>query len=507
MNNERIIEALKIQPLTEEEKSSRHILGRLYGPIATTTESTRNGRKYNRQLWEKALSDPLMSEKIKNKSLFLELGHPLDGREETIMANACACIPELPKIVDGDLIAYVDILDTPNGRILKTLCDYGFQPGISSRGSGDVIDDEVDPDTFNLETWDIVQMPAVEKARLSMTESLDENAARLKTALTESLNSATAEDKKIMEESLHNLGIDADCGNAKHIEEADSAEKGEPEATDGGLEETIKALQEAVTAKAVMEREIKSLQEQLAVSNTKVSGLSEELGRFKSATVRLSSIASEKKRLAAEVAKLTEELESSRNAIKQKDAELTESKKASSSSKSLAESISVKDRRIKGLTEAIERQRAEFEGRISECESRIKSREASEKKLNEELKSSASKITELNESLTKAVKERDDWKKTAVSTVNSYIKSKATMLGVEESQIRNMLPESYSLRDIDDACGRLIESTINRSRLPFIDRKVNKIKITESKNDALRQQVVNDDDEVSDGLLRMSGIK
>ena len=134
-------------------------------------------------------------------------------------------------------------------------------------------------------------------------------------------------------------------------------------------------------------------------------------------------------------------------------------------------------------------------------------RRESEKKLNEELKSSASKITELNESLTKAVKERDDWKKTAVSTVNSYIKSKATMLGVEEAQIRNMLPESYSLRDIDDACGRLIESTINRSRLPFIDRKVNKIKITESKNDALRQQVVNDDDEVSDGLLRMSGIK
>ncbi len=50
MDNNRILEALKMQPLSEEEKASRHILGRLYGPIATSKESTRNGRKYNGQL-------------------------------------------------------------------------------------------------------------------------------------------------------------------------------------------------------------------------------------------------------------------------------------------------------------------------------------------------------------------------------------------------------------------------------------------------------------------------
>ena len=45
-----IIETLNIQALTEEEKKSRHILGRLAGPIATSNESTRNGRKYNAEL-------------------------------------------------------------------------------------------------------------------------------------------------------------------------------------------------------------------------------------------------------------------------------------------------------------------------------------------------------------------------------------------------------------------------------------------------------------------------
>lgn len=201
----KIVEALQMQPLSEEEKASRHILGRLYGPIATTKEKTRNGRGYNKELWEKALSDEIFREKIANKSLFLELGHPLD-REETDMEKVCACIPEMPKIVDGDLYAYVDILDTNNGRLLKTLCDYGFVPGISSRGSGDIMsNDEVDPETFFLETWDIVQLPAVKKARLSVCESL--GSKTLTMALRESLEKASAEEQAEMKDTLNKLNI------------------------------------------------------------------------------------------------------------------------------------------------------------------------------------------------------------------------------------------------------------------------------------------------------------
>ena len=210
MDNKKILEALKMQPLSEEEKAARHILGRLYGPIATCKESTRNGRLYNRTLWEKALKDEIFNEKVATKALFLELGHPAD-REETDMTKICACIPEVPKIVGDDLYAYVDILDTANGKILKTLCDYGFVPGISSRGSGDVMpNDEVDPETFFLETWDIVQLPAVKKARLSVCESLDKKNIKLKKALVESLNEANEEDKAIMKDTLRDLDIDID---------------------------------------------------------------------------------------------------------------------------------------------------------------------------------------------------------------------------------------------------------------------------------------------------------
>ena len=208
LKNKRILEALQMQPLSQEEMTSRHILGRLYGPIATCIESTRNGRLYNKPLWEKALKDDIFLEKVATKALFLELGHPAD-REETDMKQACACIPEVPKIVGDDLYAYVDILDTPNGRLLKTLVDYGFVPGISSRGSGDVMDNnQVDPETFFLETWDIVQLPAVKKARLNVCESLDSESLKLKKALTESLNAAKEEDKDTMKKALENLNID-----------------------------------------------------------------------------------------------------------------------------------------------------------------------------------------------------------------------------------------------------------------------------------------------------------
>lgn len=250
----RILEALQMQPLSEEEKASRHILGRLYGPIATTKEKTRNGRGYNRELWEKALSDEIFREKVANKSLFLELGHPLD-REETDMEKVCACIPEMPKIVDGDLYAYVDILDTNNGRLLKTLCDYGFVPGISSRGSGDIMsNDEVDPETFFLETWDIVQLPAVKKARLAVCESLGNKTLTM--ALRESLEQAGEEEKADIKETLDRLNISLE----EDVKSDDETE--ESEETAAASEETEEVSEDPEEVPEEEEEEIEEVSDE-----------------------------------------------------------------------------------------------------------------------------------------------------------------------------------------------------------------------------------------------------
>ena len=208
-------ESFSYKRLSKEEMESRQILGRLVGPCADFTIPTRNGRKYNESLWNNVFEDEIVLEKINNKCLFGELGHPLD-REEVDPEKIAIALNEKPvKNADGQLIACFDILNTPSGKILKTLCDYGTTIGISSRGSGDIIDELgeeiVDPNTYMFECFDAVILPAVKAARLKyMTESMSVKDKKLKKALRESIESAPEEEKEIMKNTLNELNITLD---------------------------------------------------------------------------------------------------------------------------------------------------------------------------------------------------------------------------------------------------------------------------------------------------------
>ena len=231
MLKEAINNKCEYKKLSPEEQKRRGILGRLVGVIADFKHPTRNGRMYTEELWDNVFKDPIMQEKLKTRSVFGELGHPAD-RTETDMEKIAICLAEEPKkYPDGTLKGVFDILDTPNGRILKTLCDYGCQIGVSSRGEGDLIEDwtgsgeKVDPKTYSCECWDAVLLPAVESARPSyVTESLNSNALKLKKALTEALEKATPENKKIMTETLDRLNIDYESKSADNKSNDSAAE-------------------------------------------------------------------------------------------------------------------------------------------------------------------------------------------------------------------------------------------------------------------------------------------
>ena len=214
MNNN----TFEYQRLSKEEMERRGILGRLIGPCASFTAPTRNGRHYSEQLWENVFNDPIMKERIENGVCYGELGHPTD-REETDMEKIALCLAEVPKKgKDGKLRAVFDILSTPNGKILKSLCDYGSTIGISSRGSGDLEEDwdgneSVNPDTYTCEGFDAVLIPAVKEARLQyVNESLNKKRYNktLRDKLTESINKEDETNQKIMLESLDTLGIKLD---------------------------------------------------------------------------------------------------------------------------------------------------------------------------------------------------------------------------------------------------------------------------------------------------------
>lgn len=232
--------------LSEEEQRARGILGRLVGPCADFIHKTRNDRKYSEELWENVFNNPIMKEKIANRCCFGELNHPSD-RTEVDIKNVAICLAELPKKgKDGKLYSVFDILNTPNGRILKALCDYGCKIGISSRGQGDITGDEVDPDTYECECFDAVLIPGVEAARLNyVNESLDTSYIKLKKELKESFDKASDDEKEIMKATLENLNIEIteeakkdDNEDKVDSDDLDQKEESEPETNESGVEDT-----------------------------------------------------------------------------------------------------------------------------------------------------------------------------------------------------------------------------------------------------------------------------
>lgn len=552
----RILEALQMQPLSEEEKASRHILGRLYGPIATTKEKTRNGRGYNRELWEKALSDEIFREKVANKSLFLELGHPLD-REETDMEKVCACIPEMPKIVDGDLYAYVDILDTNNGRLLKTLCDYGFVPGISSRGSGDIMsNDEVDPETFFLETWDIVQLPAVKKARLAVCESL--GSKTLTMALRESFEKAGDDEKADIKETLDRLNISLEEDAKSDDEEVDETEE-----TEATSEETEEATEDSGEV-AEEEEEIEEVSDEdlEEVDPTTVAGMVALLQEYpEDLSLEFKPIVIEGKEYEitdldfddSEEGKVVvninynlpeeteeednkspedenseadvevssdeesapeEEVEESEEAVDDGDEEVFESLKEMVRQKDeleqevrdLKNQKTVSDAEVKGLMEQLEKYKTGFM-RVSELASRSTALSKEVKSLKEQLESKDSKISDLqtklntHSSLTESVNANE----TKVKTLTERLVAVQTEAEQTEEALRSKLDESRKAAQNNANVAKKYKSRCAALTERYIATKANMLGVrpTDITSRLNENFTLDDIDKVCDDLLNI----
>ena len=512
-------ESFEYQKLSPEEMKARGILGRLVGPCADFINPTRNGRSYGESLWENVFNDDIVKEKIANKCLYGELGHPAD-REEVDPEKIAISMPEAPKKnKDGNLIACFDILDTPNGRILKTLCDYGTTIGISSRGSGDVIQDDdgnemVDPETYNFECFDAVIVPAVKEARLQyVTEDLDRNKLNMKKALCESLEHASEEDRKVMTETLHNLNIDVteevtneDVSTPEKVEDKEILEQTSNEeevANNDGTENVVKSLQEALKSNTEKDAKIKSLQNELAVSDTKVSKLEEDLNRSKSVVVRLTTIAKESKEKTKKILTLEEELKQKNEKIEELTRKsIRESREAI---KPLRESVSKKENEIKSLNEQMETLKSTHANEVKKLNEDI---ETLKKDIEVKEKQSKEKEDKLVESLNKSRKLVERYKAFSNNVAQKYIEVRAKNLGVKKDDIINRLSENYSLEEVDKVCDDLITYKLNLSKLPFTLDNKSVVRINESKHIGINTTTnVNDDDYIGEDTLKMAGIK
>lgn len=498
---------LEYQKLSTEEQTSRGILGRLKGIIADTKNATRNGRRYSEELWEQTFSDPIMKEKIENRCLFGELGHPTD-RQEVDMEKIAICLAEVPKKgSDGKLYGVFDILATPCGKILKTLCDYGCKIGVSSRGSGDTYTDYdgqevVDKDTFECECWDAVLLPAVKEARMSLvTESLNTKKT-LKTALCEALESANDEDKQIMKNKLDELEIDYSPEKVNNIDEVEESNK----ADNDGVS-LVQELQESLKKNRELEKQLASLHEKLSVSYTKEADLRDAVTKYKSSIQSLTESSKRQVALEKQISELTATVSSKEETIKKQQMtieRLNESRKSmTNKSKMLNESINSKDERITSL----EKQVHSLNESIKTINAQNnKAKETLTENIEELKKDSAIKHSEYTKKLTKANQLVERYKKVANEAVSKYISSQANRLGVSTSEIKNKLSEGFSFEDIDRVCEELQTYRINISKLPFDISKTKNVrmKVTESKEPIKPANRFSD--EIDDQLKSLAGL-
>ena len=500
-------DTLIFQSISPEEKKTRGILGRLSGPVASFMTPTRNGRKYTDDLWESVFKSDIVQEMFENGGLPGELSHPID-RSETDPEKIAIMMSEPPKKDNnGHLVAYVDILDTPCGKIAYQLAKYGFKFGISSRGEGEVFEDwdgqeTVDKNTYTLNAFDLVLLPACKDARLVFNESYNDRNKSFKKSLLEELESASSDDRKIMEDTLKELQIDYSPEKVDNKDEVKESNK----ADDDGIS-LVQELQEALKKNRELESKLTSLQEKLSVSYTKEADLRDTIAKYKSSIISLTENSKKSKVLESKISELTETVSSKEETIKKQQAtieRLNESRKSiSSKSKSLNESLASKDAKITSLEKQVHSLNESI--RTINAQNN-KAKETLTENIEELKKDSAIKHSEYTKKLTRANQLVERYKKFANESISRYISSQANRLGVSTSEIKNKLSEGFSFEDIDRVCEELQDYKINISKLPFDISKTKNVRMKVTESVEPIKPANRFSDEIDDQLKSLAGL-
>ena len=151
-----------VQILTEEKNGKKLLY--IEGVFLQSELTNRNGRRYPFEVLNREV-ERYNEEYVKTKRALGELGHP-DG--PTINLDRVSHRTTRLRAEGNNFIGKAQILDTPMGKIAKSLLDEGVQLGVSSRGMGSIEKSEgvsVVRDDFMLTTAaDIVADPSAPDA-------------------------------------------------------------------------------------------------------------------------------------------------------------------------------------------------------------------------------------------------------------------------------------------------------------------------------------------------------
>jgi len=168
-------------------------------PIAFWEISTLNRMVFGRELWEQLLQNQYLKHSMESGSHYGEASHA--DRDEVLLKEVACRVTKFWIGENNLVLGDVDILDTPNGRIVYSLAKIS-RVGISSRGFGELRDmpgglREVIPDQYAHVCFDMVAFPAVPDASMTLItgdNALPDTEMANMSASLRSLNSGKSSD-------------------------------------------------------------------------------------------------------------------------------------------------------------------------------------------------------------------------------------------------------------------------------------------------------------------------
>ena len=172
---DKVSKTAPVQAATNET-GNKSIIGQFSGKCCDTNVVNSNGMFLGEKLFKNVIESQEYKDAIANRWYIGYLGHPSDemGIDPQFNdLNMCIIMTSMKIESNGDIYGEFDLIDTPVGRIVKTLIDAGVKFGISIRGAGDVDEangGEVNPDTFIFRGFDLVRFPAYSDCIPTFTE-------------------------------------------------------------------------------------------------------------------------------------------------------------------------------------------------------------------------------------------------------------------------------------------------------------------------------------------------
>lgn len=470
-----------------ESSNSEKFIGKLHGVCADYMSPTRNGRKYPKELWERVIASDTFKEAMDTLTCFGECDHPSEesGRIDTSIKEIAIVLTELNiNEADGKVYGTFGILDTPNGRILKTLLEAGCKIGVSSRGLGDeiVVSGEpiIDPETYEFFGFDAVVMPAVATARPGVMESAKHSLAE---SFRREIDNATCAAEL---ESIKRIAETANVPDLDSIKESIDI-KLNSNKEDNISEKLEDELGRVARDNEELKSKIQDLEEKLRCNNITLKNMSKKMNedfnksvidsnRLKKSIKMIESLQDHLFESANQMEEMTNlrESEAKRFRIQLNNAK-SSNRKLESRNIEMANNIKELKRSNSSLVEENSKLKSDLksmailESKNKVLENKLSILESNRRKLENIKSDEVSSLSKKLESLSRESRE----------TINQYLKVKCTQEGLDISAVLRSLPKKFNLEDINKIVSEFSDRKRRLDKVP-VYLKPRSISLSES---------------------------